>query len=541
MTFCFPAIIHRVDSTLITLELCTSLNLPIRPELALEALTKDSDNMDERDPEEVNFQGGMGSNYERLELLGDSFLKMSTTIAVFTLNPEHDEFDYHVSRMVLICNKNLFSQALELKVPEYIRSRSFCRRTWYPEGLALKKGKGKSVKSMHELGGKPIADVCEAIIGAAYLTAREEKCFDMAVKAVATFVKDKNHRMTTWDEYYAAYLKPGWQTTVATPLQKDMARRVAAKLGYTFQYPRLLRCAFMHPSYPSRSYEQLPSYQRLEFLGDALIDMVCVDYLFLHFPSADPQWLTEHKMAMVSNQFLGCLAVALGFNKHLVTFDGSVQRDVHLYVDEITRARVQAEEDAVSGGRNAEDFARDYWVHCSQPPKCLADVLEAYVGAVFVDSGYDYSRVQHFFDTHLLPYFVDMRIYDTFANKHPVTLVAHLLQLKFHCSNWRLLVRRLPAVGPVAAATGTDSDDEAAVVCGLRAHGHTLAHAVCASGRYAKSAAAKKALAELEGMDLDEYRSRFGCDCGVAAGVGAGGGGDHGTGEAVGDVHRSAI
>ena len=117
------------------------MGLSIPPALALEAMTKDSDNTDEHGEEQINKQVGMGNNYERLELLGDSFLKFSTTIAIFTQEPLGDEYQYHVSRMLLLCNQRLFNTALELGLEEHIRSRGFNRRSWYPDDLILLKGK----------------------------------------------------------------------------------------------------------------------------------------------------------------------------------------------------------------------------------------------------------------------------------------------------------------------------------------------------------------------------------------------------------------
>ncbi|MBE3043366.1 hypothetical protein IMZ48_12510, partial [Candidatus Bathyarchaeota archaeon] len=78
------------------------MGLKIRPNLALEAMTKDSDNSDDTSEEQVNFQAGMGNNYERLEFLGDCFLKMATTISLFSKCPDENEFIYHVERMVMI-------------------------------------------------------------------------------------------------------------------------------------------------------------------------------------------------------------------------------------------------------------------------------------------------------------------------------------------------------------------------------------------------------------------------------------------------------
>jgi len=46
-------------------------------------------------------------------------------------------------------------------------------------------------------------------------------------------------------------------------------------------------------------------------------------------------------------------------------------------------------------------------------------MVEAYLGAIFVDSEFEFSVVEDFFSRHLRRYFEDMNIYDTFANKHP--------------------------------------------------------------------------------------------------------------------------
>ncbi|CAK7220492.1 Dicer-like protein 1 [Sporothrix bragantina] len=550
MLFNFPPIVHRIESTLIALEATTVLGLPgILPGLALEAVTKDSDNPDESDftGRATNFQVGMGRNYERLELLGDSFLKMASTIALYTLVPDKNEFEYHVERMCMICNKNLFNNALDIGIEEYIRSREF-DRNWYPpvveesekltalpatesgsdvalklntdkkqastpvHGLILKKGRRQKPIDDHVLSDKSIADVCEAMIGAAYLTTYEERNFDLAVKAVSIVAKSKFHPMQTYKEYFEAYELPEWQTAPATAAQVYMAKAVARDVGYAFRYPRLLRCAVMHPSYP-RIYEQLPSYQRLEFLGDALFDMAAVDYLFHKYPDKDPQWLTEHKMAMVSNQFLGTLSVTLGFHKHLMSFTGDLQKQVMEYVDKIETARARAEAEAVQAGKPSSAYARDYWVHITRPIKVLADVLEAYIGAIFVDSGYDYyGTVLPFFQRHVLPYFEDMTLYDTFANKHPVTFAVNLLSQRFGCRDWRAVVQETPdneGDGCVTFATK--------VAAGFLVHGRVLGHGMAESGRYAKIAAAKQALGKLDSLSFDAFRAMTGCDCRVEA------------------------
>ena len=171
-----------------------------------------------------------------------------------------------------------------------------CRRTWYPE-LKLLQGKGQAKDSpgpRHRLADKTIADVCEALIGASLLSGGKSHRFDMAVKAVTVLVNSKDHDVLDWDSYLLLYSVPSYQIAQADAAELDLAKQIEEKLGYRFNYPRLLRSAFTHPSYPS-AWAKVPCYQRLEFLGDSLLDMACVGFLFQRHPDKDPQWLTEHK------------------------------------------------------------------------------------------------------------------------------------------------------------------------------------------------------------------------------------------------------
>ena len=91
MCYVFPAIIHRLEDYLIALEACQLFDLNIGPALALEAVTKDSENSDEHGQEKVNFKSGMGSNYERrklripfglFELFTNTILKLNSLVIV---------------------------------------------------------------------------------------------------------------------------------------------------------------------------------------------------------------------------------------------------------------------------------------------------------------------------------------------------------------------------------------------------------------------------------------------------------------------------
>lgn len=518
MAYFLPAVMFRMDSTLIALEACAKTGLAsIGPHLALTALTKTSDNTGEYDQEQVNFQPGMAENYERLEFLGDSFLKMSTTIALFAQTPRDSEFFQHVNRMVLINNGNLYQHGLEFGLQEKIRSKAFNRRLWYPEDLVLLKGKRidsklgsqQAKKRSHTLAAKTIADVCEALIGAAYLTAQENGNMDLAVLAVTKFVQDKGHTMEKWSDFYPVYKVPTWQTAPRTAAQQRLGDELGNELGYCFQSPALARCAFSHQSY-SNALEGVPHYEQLEFLGDALLETVCVDYLFRNFPAADPQWLTEHKMAMVSNQFLAFLCVNLGLHRHMLSMNMDLSKNVTRYVEAVGLARDDAESKAAAAGLAPQDCPKDYWVQLQKPPKALGDIIEAYIGAIFVDSQFDFITVQNFFQMRILPYFVDMRAYDTYASKQPVTQMLHTLQERMHCQQIRIKSATLAPADEAAKIT----DDESA--CAIMIHEDIVQYGIAASERYARIKAAKELNKVIDDMSVSEFRKKYGCNCRIS-------------------------
>ncbi|KAL7941514.1 hypothetical protein V8C42DRAFT_348640 [Trichoderma barbatum] len=518
MALVLPVVMYRVDSVLIALEICSLVDLTIRPDLALEAVTKDSFNTEEHGEYQIDFQPGMGKNYERLEFLGDTFLKMATTISVFTLFPVADEFESHVTRMVMLCNQNLFKHAVERNVPAYIRTKAFDRRTWYPSNMTLKKGKAAKTETKHCLSHKSIADVCEALIGAAYMTSTTEN-MDMAVKAVTAMVCSVNHTMLEYKDYFATLIVPKWHGQQTTAAQRLTLDKVAEITGYHFQCAPLVRSAFRHPSYVFES--SVRDYQRLEFLGDALLDMAVVDFLFRRFPEADPKWLTEHKMAMVSNQFLGCLCVKLGLHKFILLASSALLGDIGRYAAQLEQAEETARQKSQGGRVEATSgeslkaegqlVRQNFWIELPQPPKALADVVEALVGAMFVDSGYSFSVVLSFFTKFIQPFFEDMALYSSFASNHPVTALSHKLQVDFCCNQWRLHVANVPA--PLEAGIAVVSESE--LLCALMVHGKVIAHATSPkSGTEAKKTVAKLALEKLALIqDVAHFRREMECDC----------------------------
>lgn len=124
-----------------------------------------------------------------------------------------------------------------------------------------------------------------------------------------------------------------------------------------FTDKKLLEQAFIHRSYINESNgSKLSHNERLEFLGDAVLELIVTDYLYNKYPDRDEGELTAYRSALVNAVIIGEVAQEIGMNDYLLLSKG----------------------EAKDAGR-----ARNY---------ILANTYEAYVGAVYIDQGYNVAR-----------------------------------------------------------------------------------------------------------------------------------------------------
>ncbi len=136
----------------------------------------------------------------------------------------------------------------------------------------------------------------------------------------------------------------------------ESPREFAERLNLPFKDMRLLIRALSHRSYANEHSEVLEDNERLEFLGDALLDFVVGEWLYHHFPEMDEGALTRLRAALVCGDQLAEFARQIGLDRALLLGHG---------------------EDA-AGGRKR--------------PTLLAAAFEAVVGALYLDSGLDAVR-----------------------------------------------------------------------------------------------------------------------------------------------------
>ena len=131
---------------------------------------------------------------------------------------------------------------------------------------------------------------------------------------------------------------------------------LADNLDYQFQDPALLRTALTHPSAAAENKSYSSDNQRLEFLGDAVLQLVLTEVLYCRFPNEGEGVLTKWRARLVSKPALAAFGMKLKLGEHILMGKGEES----------------------NGGRSRAST--------------LADCVEAVLGAVYLDGGFEGSK-----------------------------------------------------------------------------------------------------------------------------------------------------
>ncbi|KAI8817973.1 uncharacterized protein EV422DRAFT_603341, partial [Fimicolochytrium jonesii] len=314
-------------------------------------------------------------NYERLETLGDSFLKVHQSIHLFVMYPEWHEGHLSQKRNNMEKNSALRERAGEVELETYVLGTALSRKEWTPP---LQRGEGGATQ---RLSDKTVADVVEAIIGACVLRGGELG----GAKAVKKLLGGDYE--IDWARYCAIYKERRKSGEFRTP-GVDVAER---ELGYKFKDPSLCMEALTHASAAQLAL-QTDCYQRLEFLGDSVLGFVVTRYLYILEPPLDPGQISHLRSELVNNQFLAVVSWNMSADDTPLDPDAS-----------FTSTRTTST--TTTHTSTSSTSSQLFWNALDSAPKAAGDVYESMIGAVFIDSGFlldTVARVVH--DTLIKPY-----------------------------------------------------------------------------------------------------------------------------------------
>src|SRR5213083_2700730 len=161
----------------------------------------------------------------------------------------------------------------------------------------------------------------------------------------------KNHQHTIRCCSAPSTSSPPWKF-----IKSGSVSPLEERIGYKFRNPLLLAEALTHPSLGHETKRYHFDNQRLEFLGDAVLQLVITEHLFRHFSAEAEGQLTKLRSRLVSRETLKMHAAALDLGRYLLIGRG----------------------EEASGGR--------------ERTSTLADAFEALIGAIYLDGGLDTAR-----------------------------------------------------------------------------------------------------------------------------------------------------
>ena len=249
----FPRLLHRIQD--VWRARCARVGLglpPILDDRLIEATTLPA--------------AAAGFNNQRLETLGDSVLKLCTSVHLHNKFSHYHEGQLDNLRQRFISNRTLMLRAKVIGLEHYLNVEGPNVKTW-PTVVATNSPtfldaacSDRTVK--RHIARRSLQDCMEAVIGAGYLTG----CISMTL-----------HVGTALGLNFGGPLP--WQLRYAPPPDAKPARALYAELqdalGYEFQHVSLLQEALTHPSFCSGG----KSYQRLEFLGDGTTLVIVMAWL----------------------------------------------------------------------------------------------------------------------------------------------------------------------------------------------------------------------------------------------------------------------
>lgn len=308
-------------------------------------------------------------DYDRLEWLGDAVLKVLHTDALVNAPALKEwtsclhEGDLSAVRSAMGCNARLQELGRGCGIDNFILTRPLSRGEWAPTALMLKSDEdgsdlAKDVNAKYRPSNRVIADVVEAILGLIYLHFGFDAAQDVAVSLAITLPLPRTDQLVDCEFVCSQSCSP------------RTARRVSSFLGIdTVLHPSLLIEATTHASC---LHHETPSYQRLEWIGDSVLSLAVREHCFNKYPDLDVGSLVVIESTIVSNETLAYLACR------------ERMQDIVRHADSTLPSRIES---------FFCDLRRNDWgLWTTDPPKVLADVVEAMLGAVHCGFGFDVGQ-----------------------------------------------------------------------------------------------------------------------------------------------------
>ncbi|XP_050534312.1 endoribonuclease Dicer-like isoform X2 [Daktulosphaira vitifoliae] len=383
-------------------------------------------------------------NYECMETFGDSFLKFATSLVLFDSFEKENEGVLTDLKMKLVGNRNLFYIGRNINLGSYITVNTFepsmdwvppcfsvpeklvsdinifdqvpsdvlyqiviprddklsgelSENTWshienecvrfkelYDTEVSPKFGYSQSdiFLNKQSISDKMVADSVEALIGTYVYHCGLEggfkilSGFGIIPSEFVNVYKPKVVLKNTVDDMNMSQLVPGYEL-----LEK--------RIGYEFKCKHLLLMALTHPTHVLGFSE---CYQRLEFLGDAILDFLITSYIIEHCTNKSPGEITDIRSSLVNNITFASLSARIGLHRFLLSESIKLTEAIDRFYEHQEKNHHQVGQEVLYLLEEKDCMVAE----AIDVPKVLGDLFESLIAAIYLDCGRDLKFVWQF-------------------------------------------------------------------------------------------------------------------------------------------------
>ncbi|KAL3317577.1 hypothetical protein Ciccas_003762 [Cichlidogyrus casuarinus] len=343
------------------------------------------------------------TNYERLEWLGDVIIYFCSTIVLYSkLAPGTNESRLSRERSRLVSNKHMINLMHSLNLTRFITGYAFTLKGHYvPPGFVVKSPNETDTRCYQQLRDKTMADCFESLLACILHFSGVQTCARFlnwtgyaALELPKNISSDplltsamRDQVFNQWEQQISNDIR--WPDILLGPKlcldpeahlfknretfplpDPQSLNEVQQILQYNFKNQAILVQALNHPTCQDCSF--WGDYQRLEFLGDAVLAFYMTQRTYEENNTFTPGELTALKTAVVKNLNLASVAIKFGLHKYL--------RGEKLPSDLEKFARIREQ-----FGHSFEDL--DETPYAGISCKIYGDLLESIIGAVYIDCG----------------------------------------------------------------------------------------------------------------------------------------------------------
>ncbi|KAJ9649382.1 Dicer-like protein 2 [Coniosporium tulheliwenetii] len=284
-----PLILHRFEMFMLADNLRSTVLAPLQLSNRNSVLTA------------ITAKSTQGADYQRLEYLGDSVLRLCTSVELMAAPPSGVMGGLTNARSRIDSNESLVRACQRVGIDRYIITEAFAGLEWRPRYTSEMNGSQSSPQEPRKLRFKILADVVEALIGVSFVDGGISK----ALQCIQLF-----HPNEKW--HHLPYSQCALYTAAPTLKSAPDVEQLETLISYNFNKKALLLQAVK--SSAVEGFKSATSYRRLQFLGDAVLEYIICLKLF-HNPQLPQSTIGAIRSACANANLLAFLCIDSSIRK----------------------------------------------------------------------------------------------------------------------------------------------------------------------------------------------------------------------------------